>query len=127
MKHPLKTALLLGALMGVGVNAWASVGHNGQKTGRQAARPSQSRQNVAPVAGKKTLAAKPAVGKRAASKAPSKTARNDKALPARSKQLVRSPTARASRSSRQHAGHRSGPSRALRRRRWSSTRPAGRR
>ena len=89
MKHPLKTALLLGALMGVGVHGQV-LAATAKKPAEQAAKKpvTKAAKNVAPVAGKKTLAAKPAVGKQAATKAPTKIARNDKALPARSKQLA---------------------------------------
>lgn len=89
MKHPLKTALLLGALIGVGVHGQA-LATTAKKPAEQAAKKpvAKSAKNVAPASGKKTLAAKPATGKQAAAKAPVKSARNDKAQSANGKQMV---------------------------------------
>ena len=90
MKHRLRTALLLGALMGVGVHGQVLAAtakkppeQTAKKTVAKAARAAQ------PADGKKkSLAAKPAVGKQAAAKAPVKNARNDKVAPTRGKQLA---------------------------------------
>ena len=89
MKHPLKTALLLGALIGVGVHGQA-LATTAKKPAEQAAKKpvTKAAKNAAPVAGKKTLAAKPVASKQAATTAPTKTARNEKVLPARSKQMA---------------------------------------
>ncbi|MBU3696737.1 D-alanyl-D-alanine endopeptidase [Dechloromonas sp.] len=78
MKHPLKTALLFGALMGVGMHGQA-LATTATKPAEQAAKKpvTKAAKNAAPVA-----------GKQASTKAPTKTARNDKALPVRGKQLA---------------------------------------
>lgn len=90
MKHRIKTALLLGALLGAGVHGQA-LATTTKKPAEQAAKKSvaQTAKNAPVNSGKKTLAAKPSTAKQAAAKPGIKAAKaGSKAAPARSKQLA---------------------------------------
>ena len=97
MKHRIKTALLLGALLGAGVHGQA-LATTTKKPAEQAAKKSvaQTAKNAPVNSGKKTLAAKPSTAKQAAAKPVIKAAKADSCLQRCTAQGY---------ASGQHAGH----------------------